>query len=48
MEAKKTDSTHGSGEASGVTYDDNILVYFMLNNFRPIVSSFNGNIIVFK
>ena len=48
MEATKNDSTHGSGEASDIIYDDDILVYFMLNNFRPIVNSFNGNIIVFK
>ena len=31
-----------------VLVDDNPLVYFMLNNFRPIVNSFNGNIIAFK
>ena len=46
MEATKTDSPHGSGEASYVLYDDNPLVDFMLNNFRPIVKMFNGNIIV--
>ena len=44
---KNTDSPHGSGEASDVLYDDNPLVDFMLNNFIPIVNSFNGNIIVF-
>ena len=48
MEATKTDSPNGSGEASDVLYDDDPLVYFMLNNFRPIVNSFNGNIIAFK
>ena len=46
--ATKTDSPHGSGEASHVIYDDDTLVYIMLNNFRPIVNSFNGNIIAFK
>ena len=44
---KKIDLPHGSGEASDVRYDGNHLVDFMLNNFRPIVNSFNGNIIVF-
>ena len=48
VEAITTDSPHGSGEASDVIYDDNPLVDFMSNNFRPIVNSFNGNIIVFK
>ena len=48
MEATKTGSPNGSGEASDVLYDDDPLVYFMLNNFRPIVNSFNGNIIAFK
>ena len=43
----KTDSPHGSGEASDVLYDYNHLVDFMLNNFRKIVNSFNGDIIVF-
>ena len=46
VEATKNDSPHGSVEASDVLYDDNPLVYFMLNNFIPIVKSFNGNIIV--
>ena len=36
-EATKTDSPHGSGEASHVLYDDDPLVDFMLNNFRTIV-----------
>ena len=48
MEAKKTDSPHESGESSNVLYDENTLVDFMLNNFRPIVNSFNENIIGFK
>ena len=30
---------------SPVLFDDYPLVDFMLNNFRPIVNSFNGNII---
>ena len=47
VKATNTDSTHGSGEAYGVIYDDDILVDFMLSHFRPIVNSFNGNIIVF-
>ena len=46
VEATKTDLPHGSGEASDVLFDDNHLVDFMLNNFRPIVNSFNGNIII--
>ena len=48
MEAKKNDPPHGSGEASDVLYVDYHLVDFILNNFRPIVNSFNGNITVFK
>ena len=48
VEATKTDSPHGSGEAYHVIYDDHPLVDFILNNFRPIVNSFNGNIIAFK
>ena len=48
VEATKTDSPHGSGEAYDVIYYDDPLVHIMLNNFRPIVNSFNGNIIVFK
>ena len=48
VEATRTDSPHGSGESSHVLYDDYPLVYFMLNNFRPTVNSFNGNIIAFK
>ena len=44
---QKTDSPHGSGEAYDVLYDDNHLVDFMLNNFRTILNSFNGDIIVF-
>ena len=48
VEATKTDSPHGSGEEYDVLYDNDTLVHIMLNNFRPIVNSFNGNIIVFK
>ena len=48
VEATKTDSPHGSGEASHVLYDDDPLVDFILNSFRTIVDSFNGNIIAFK
>ena len=48
VEAKKPDSPRGSVEASDVLYDENHLVDFMLNNFRTIVNSFNGDIIVFK
>ena len=48
VEATKTDSSHGTGEASDVLYYEYTLLYFMLNNFRQIVISFNGNIIVFK
>ena len=47
VEATKTDSPHGSGEAYVVIYDDDPLVDFMLNHLRPILNSFNGNIIVF-
>ena len=48
VEAITTDSPHGSGEASDIIYDDNPFVAFMSHIFRPIVNSFNGNIIVFK
>ena len=48
VEATKNDSPHGSVEASDVLYDENPLVYLMLNNFIPILNSLNGNIIVFK
>ena len=47
VEATKTYSPHGSREAPDVIYDEYPLVYFMLNNFIPIVNSFNRNIIVF-
>ena len=48
VQATKTDSPYVSGEAYHVLYDGDPLVYLMLNNFRPIVSSFNGNIIDFN
>ena len=48
VEATKTDSPHGSGKASHVIYYDNPLIDSMLNNFWPIVNSFNRSIIAFK
>ena len=48
VEATNTDSPNGSEESSDGLYDEYTLVYFMFNNNKQILNSFNGNIIVSK
>ena len=45
---KRTDRAYQLSSNTNVLYVDYHLVDFILNNFRPIVNSFYGNITVFK